>query len=250
MNEFEKYTKADLAKACTLAKGSACTPRSREVGWKMLGNLTAGDREPYLRQVRPDLFVVSHTLGELLAEADATVRVLNARMALGMPVGEKIAVLASDWLREDLVSAVEDICVIGDAWVGMHGHLNDHALDTYEGWKPVNLHVVPAGWDSVTGGAVADDCELAELLSMGEAPASTGLVDGRGKVHRKGGVEARVIEMLRAGCTAADVTAAVGWQPHTLRGFCSEGIRVRYGLVVRREKVGKGKGGYTIYKVD
>jgi hypothetical protein len=194
----------------------------------MLGNLTAGERTPYLRQVRPDLFGVSQTPGEILD--------------IGRPVGEVINGLAHSWLLDDLIDAGECVSVIGDDWFPVSEHLALECLDPFDVRNFVHLGSPP---ESVEGGESLDS-----LLDMGSAPLPVGaVVDARGKVHRKGGVEARVIEMLKEGCTPADVSKAVNWQHHTFRGFVSEGIRVRYGLVVLREKIGKGKGSVTRYRL-
>ncbi|WP_428541269.1 DUF3489 domain-containing protein [Profundibacter sp.] len=56
--------------------------------------------------------------------------------------------------------------------------------------------------------------------------------------------QAMLIEMLEApdGATIAEITAATGWQPHTVRGAISGALKKRLGLTISSEKVeGRGR---------
>ena len=57
-------------------------------------------------------------------------------------------------------------------------------------------------------------------------------------------VAAALIGMLRAeeGATIAEIAAATGWQPHTVRGAIAGALKVKLGLAVTSEKVeGRGR---------
>ncbi len=61
---------------------------------------------------------------------------------------------------------------------------------------------------------------------------------------RAGTKQALLIEMLEApdGATIAEITAATGWQPHTVRGAISGALKKRLGLTISSEKVeGRGR---------
>ena len=61
---------------------------------------------------------------------------------------------------------------------------------------------------------------------------------------RTGTKQAMLIVMLEApdGATIAEITAATGWQPHTVRGAMSGALKKRLGLSITSEKVeGRGR---------
>lgn len=70
------------------------------------------------------------------------------------------------------------------------------------------------------------------------------------KAHtpRAGTKQAKLIEMLRAegGATIDEITAATGWQPHTVRGAMSGALKKRLGLEVSSVKV-EGRG--RVYRI-
>ena len=70
---------------------------------------------------------------------------------------------------------------------------------------------------------------------------------GRGKT-RDGIKQALLVGMLgRAeGATIAEIVAATGWQPHTVRGAFAGALRKRLGLTVVSDKV-EGRG--RVYRI-
>ena len=61
---------------------------------------------------------------------------------------------------------------------------------------------------------------------------------------RQGTKQAALVEMLRRpeGATIAEIVAATGWQPHTVRGALAGALKKRLGLVVTSEKrEGRGR---------
>jgi len=65
---------------------------------------------------------------------------------------------------------------------------------------------------------------------------------------REGSKQAQLIAMLRApdGATVAEIAAAFGWQPHTVRGAIAGALKKKLGLDVTSEKVdGRGR----VYKL-
>ena len=64
-----------------------------------------------------------------------------------------------------------------------------------------------------------------------------------------GSKQATIIAMLRSaeGATIADIVAATGWQPHTVRGAISGALKKRLGLDITSEKVAdRGR----VYRID
>ncbi len=75
------------------------------------------------------------------------------------------------------------------------------------------------------------------------APVSTGAQ------HRSGTKQAQMIELLSrdTGATIADLVAATGWQPHTVRGAMAGALKKKLGLTITSEKV-EGRG--RVYRVQ
>lgn len=69
------------------------------------------------------------------------------------------------------------------------------------------------------------------------------------RAPRAGTKQAQLIAMLRApeGATIAEIVAATGWQPHTVRGAMSGALKKKLGLEVASEKV-EGRG--RVYRLD
>lgn len=64
------------------------------------------------------------------------------------------------------------------------------------------------------------------------------------RTPRMGTKQAKLIEMLRAedGATIEEITAATGWQSHTVRGAMAGALKKKLGLEVTSEKVdGRGR---------
>lgn len=58
--------------------------------------------------------------------------------------------------------------------------------------------------------------------------------------------QAMLIGMLRAGATVAEIAAATGWLPHTVRGAMAGALKKKLGLIITSEKV-EGRG--RVYKI-
>jgi hypothetical protein len=67
--------------------------------------------------------------------------------------------------------------------------------------------------------------------------------------NRDGTKQAQLIAMLRRkeGATIAQIVAATGWQPHTVRGAFAGALKKKLGLTVTSEKV---EGGKRVYKIE
>ena len=64
------------------------------------------------------------------------------------------------------------------------------------------------------------------------------------RTPREGTKQAALIAMLRApdGATIAEIVAATGWQPHTVRGAMAGPLKKKLGLEVTSEKIeGRGR---------
>lgn len=66
----------------------------------------------------------------------------------------------------------------------------------------------------------------------------------KARISREGTKQATLIAMLRApgGATIAEIVAATGWQPHTVRGAMAGALKKKLGLEVASEKIdGRGR---------
>jgi len=65
---------------------------------------------------------------------------------------------------------------------------------------------------------------------------------------REGSKKAIVLELLRRpeGATLADIMAATGWQPHSVRGFISGALGKKMGLTIESLKTPEGARAYRI----
>ena len=68
------------------------------------------------------------------------------------------------------------------------------------------------------------------------------------KTPRPGTKQAKLIAMLQApeGASIAEITAAICWEPHSVRGAISGALRKKLGLTITSEKI-EGRG--RIYKI-
>lgn len=100
--------------------------------------------------------------------------------------------------------------------------------------------------DAQDAGAAPEDATPAE-----GAPVANTVADTAGPKVRKvrtGTKQAMLIDMLRSpeGATIAEIVAATGWQPHTVRGAFAGALKKKLGLEVTSEKVdGRGR----IYRI-
>ena len=100
--------------------------------------------------------------------------------------------------------------------------------------------------DRQDAGAGTEDATPAE-----DADAANTVADAAEPKERKvraGTKQAMLIEMLRSpeGATIAEIVAATGWQPHTVRGAFAGALKKKLGLDVTSEKV-EGRG--RVYKI-
>lgn len=73
-------------------------------------------------------------------------------------------------------------------------------------------------------------------------------VTPKARMPRTGTKQAKLIEMLRAegGATIEEITAATGWQSHTVRGAMAGALKKKLGLEVTSEKV---DGRVRVYRI-
>lgn len=114
--------------------------------------------------------------------------------------------------HESVNAVAPDVAVINDTWVGQHGH--------------------------------------ERFAKVEDEEPKVVLVDPKGKRHRVGTREFEAIQMLSAGTTQGNLAKRFGWEPHTARGLIHGAIKRRYGFTVSATKHGKGKGSYTLYKIN
>ena len=88
----------------------------------------------------------------------------------------------------------------------------------------------------------------AEAEEAPAAPPSPAQVGETAPKVRAGTKQAGLIEMLRTteGASIAEIVAATGWQPHTVRGAIAGALKKKLGLHVTSEKV-KGRG--RVYRI-
>ena len=95
------------------------------------------------------------------------------------------------------------------------------------------------------GAGRTDSPAAAESLSAetAQGPSASHPAPLRGKT-REGTKQAALVAMLQRpeGATIAEVVAATGWQPHTVRGALAGALKKRLGLTIVSEKVeGRGR---------
>ena len=97
--------------------------------------------------------------------------------------------------------------------------------------------------DANTAPAGAKDAATEEPAQDGDAEAAQST-----RTMRAGTKQAALIAMLRAsdGATIEEITAATGWQAHTVRGAIAGALKKKLGLDVTSEKV-EGRG--RVYRV-
>jgi len=100
---------------------------------------------------------------------------------------------------------------------------------------PITLRATPLAYSAL---GVADP-EAKPETAGDAAPAAAPTPE-----RRRGTKQAQLIAMLRApeGATIAEIVAATGWQPHTVRGAIAGALKKKLGLDVTSEKVeGRGR---------
>ena len=115
--------------------------------------------------------------------------------------------------------------------------------------RAVLLHINDAGLaaigiesDTADNAATGADVAL-DANPPQDAPASSD-PSPKARTPRTGTKQAKLIEMLRAegGATIEEITAATGWQSHTVRGAMSGALKKKLGLTITSEKVeGRGR---------
>ena len=107
--------------------------------------------------------------------------------------------------------------------------------------------------EPAAGAPMGADEAPAKPTRMGRgqrAPKSpTGADTGAPRTTRDGTKQAQLIAMLRRkdGATIAQIVAATGWQPHTVRGAFAGALKKKLGLTVTSEKV---EGGERVYRLE
>lgn len=105
----------------------------------------------------------------------------------------------------------------------------------------------PEAPQPVTGadtGATADEADHGTIVTEVTPTAPAGATSRAQRTPREGTKKATLIAMLRApdGATIAEIVAATGWQPHTVRGAMAGALKKKLELVVTSEKIeGRGR---------
>jgi hypothetical protein len=106
--------------------------------------------------------------------------------------------------------------------------------------RGVLLLVTAAGLGAI-GVEPADEAPVVSAANRRGRPRKVATPDDAPapRKSRDGTKQAKLIEMLRRrqGATIAQIVAATGWQPHTVRGAMSGALRKKLGLEVTSEKV-------------
>jgi len=113
-----------------------------------------------------------------------------------------------------------------------------------EDGRAILLHITDAGLAAIGVEPEGDD---SAPTGADEAPSAEGSKDApaeadpepKARTPRAGTKQAKLIEMLRAegGATIAEIVAATGWQPHTVRGAFAGALKKKLGLEVTSEKL-------------
>jgi hypothetical protein len=125
-------------------------------------------------------------------------------------------------------------------------------LVTGAGLQAIGIEAGDAEVGAVSGksgsGPVSPDkaaqSEAGPNLADEPEAAATGRAAPQPRKTREGTKQAALIAMLRrpGGATIAEIVAATGWQPHTVRGALAGALKKRLGLEVTSEKIdGRGR---------
>jgi len=117
-----------------------------------------------------------------------------------------------------------------------------------EDGRAILLHITDAGLAAIGIEPEGDNApvganEAPSAEAPKDAPAETKAAPKARKL-REGTKQAQLIAMLRApdGATIAEIVAATGWQPRTVRGAFAGALKKKLGLEVTSEKVeGRGR---------
>ena len=137
----------------------------------------------------------------------------------------------------------------------------DPALNTVwrnlDDGRGVLLVVTAAGRDAL--GLAPESAPEAAVEAEGAAPVAQGRRARRGAAEgaaaatprrtREGTKQALLLDLLGRpeGATIAEIVAATGWQPHTVRGAFAGALKKRLGLMVTSEKL-EGRG--RVYRLE
>ena len=119
--------------------------------------------------------------------------------------------------------------------------------------RAILLHVTHAGLAAIGIEPEGDSAPVgADEAPSAEAPKDARTepeVAPRARTLRDGTKQAQLIAMLRApdGATIAEIVAATGWQPHTVRGAFAGALKKKLGLTVTSEKV---EGAERVYRIE
>jgi len=122
-----------------------------------------------------------------------------------------------------------------------------------EDGRAILLHITDAGLAAVGIEPEGDSAPVgADEAPTAETPkdASTETKAApKARTPREGTKQAQLIAMLRTpeGATIAEIVAATGWLPHTVRGAFAGALKKKLGLEVASEKV-EGRG--RVYRLD
>jgi len=122
-----------------------------------------------------------------------------------------------------------------------------------EDGRAILLHITDAGLAAIGIEPEGDNApvganEAPSAEAPKDAPAETKAAPKARKL-REGTKQAQLIAMLRApdGATIAEIVAATGWQPRTVRGAFAGALKKKLGLEVTSEKV-EGRG--RVYRLE
>ena len=129
----------------------------------------------------------------------------------------------------------------------------DAALNRFwrndEDGRAILLHITDGGLAAIGiepegGDSAPTDADAAPTAEAAQDAAAEAERAPSARAPREGTKQATLIAMLRApeGATIEEITAATGWQPHTVRGAFAGALKKKLGLEVTSEKVeGRGR---------
>jgi hypothetical protein len=120
-----------------------------------------------------------------------------------------------------------------------------------EDGRAILLHITEAGFaaigiepeDTPGGGdtALRDATEAPTADPATENTADAASAAPKALRVREGTKQARLVALLREGATIDEMTAATGWQSHTVRGAMAGALKKRLGLTITSEKEERGR---------
>jgi len=201
-------------------------------------------RRPKENQTKMTAFTISddnHITGFARAEEVAQA---GDTVALVFDSQAALARISAEWPLSRLVDLYN--CIAGHGKIQKFANHSQAVSRIWEAIQPLGGNAAGGAPQAVPIGKVSKPRKRRQKSQSGKSQKTT---KGRGQVRESGGKKAAVIAMMKRakGVTLSEITAATGWQKHTVRGFVSL-LASKGGEKVESSKNSTGERTYRIAK--